>query len=67
MKIDDWMKKGRPLPLLLDRLQRMLPPANAQLLVIISAQHKAKIWSEFTFSWATENELTNHRSVSKQR
>lgn len=67
MKIDDWVrKKDLHLPLLLERLRHMLPPVNAQLLVIIDAQHQEKLQSEFTFSWTTENEITRHKFVRNQ-
>lgn len=67
MKTGDCVKKkGLHLPLLLERLQHVLPPVNAQLLIIINAQHQEKLWSEFTFCWTTENEITRHKFARSQ-
>lgn len=67
MKIDDWVKKkALHLPLLLERLQHVLPPVNEQLLIIINAQHQEKLQSEFTCSWTTENEVIRPKFVRNQ-
>lgn len=67
MEIDDWVKKeDLHLPLLLERLQYVLAPVNAQLLIIINAQHQENLWSEFIFPRTTENEITRHKFVRNQ-